>query len=152
MNAITAQQQTTFLQVQWAGADASRSYVPPRGWGGGRGRGWRGVCELCVIIVLSSEAPMGALTKREHSPWWVTQQWAVRSRLWQKRLLCPSVLIVVNLPIAQSPLTFYCLHLFPQIRFFFFFFNVPLKQAVTVRLSFQDAGNVKYMLQLEERP
>lgn len=77
------------------------------------------VCELCVIIVLSSEAPMGALTKREHSPWWVTQQWPARSRLWQGRLLCSSVLIVFNLPIAQSQLTFYRLLLFPQISFFF---------------------------------
>ena len=30
------------------------------------------MCTVCVIIVLSPEAPVGVLPRRQHSPWWAS--------------------------------------------------------------------------------
>lgn len=65
---------------------------------------------VCVIIMLFTEAPMGVLPQRQHSPWWASTRTITSCQpvVTVEAFMCQCV-NCVNLPIFQSVLTFHCL-------------------------------------------
>lgn len=101
---------------------------------------------VCVIIMLSPQAPMGVLPQRQHSPWWARTITSFQPVVTVDALMCQCV-NSVKLPIFQSVLTFHCLLFFFLLHFFFPYSLLR----ITIHLPFQNAGNVNDMQQLECR-
>lgn len=134
--------------MSW-GPDASRSYVSLRVWGGGGVEGVVCVCvwALCHHCALSWGSHGCPYQKGNTLPDEWHNNGPPEAGCDRGGFYVSSVLIVFNLPIAPSQLTFHRLLLFSQISFPCTPHpNVLFMRAVTVHLSFQDAGNVNYML------
>lgn len=75
LNGVGLQSQfTTRQQIKWLVSDKKKQTVGVTSeslWAPWGMCAWM-MCTVCVIIVLSPEAPVGVLPQRQHSPWWAS--------------------------------------------------------------------------------